>query len=194
MPSIENVEPEPEVSMPQASVLRKRHSVRFKNDAVNEPCHNESKTNKLPPPPPQSTATQSKGRLMRQMGVLKVNKKLSGGVKKRTAKKVVFNGTFPIDDPISSRFDGCNDTSDDDDDEVEDEDEEDDNDDNDVDDNDDGECCDRGVSIEELVSDRKVKLNYKKMMNEYERSFAAFDQLMASRNMQHLRKDFNVND
>lgn len=180
MPSIENVEPEPEVSMPQTSVLRKRHNVRFKNDAVHEQLFNNEpkKTSALPPP---STAPNSK--LMRQMGVLKVNKKLCGSVKKKRGKKVVFNGTFPIDDPISSRFDGC-------DDEVSDED------DDDEDDNDDDEteCCDRGVSIEELVVDRKVKLNYKKMMNEYERSFAAFDQLMASRSMQHLRNDFNVND
>lgn len=172
--------------MPQTSVLRKRNNVRFKNDAVNEPC-NQSKTNTL-----TSATTSSKGKVTRQISVLKVNKKLSGSVKKKTGKKVVFNGTFPIDDPISSRFDESNESSDDDVDDDYDNVEEDDDD--HEDENEQGECCDRGVSIEELIVDRKVKLNYKKMMNEYERSFAAFDQLMASRNLQHLRNDFNVND
>lgn len=189
MPSIENVEPEPEVSMPPTSVLRKRHSVRFKTDAVIDPCI-RSKTNIVP----SAATSHNKAKVTRQMSVLKVNKKLSGSVKKKTGKKVVFNGTFPIDDPISSRFDDSNESSDDDadadDDEEYDEDEEDD----DGDEVEQGECCDRGLSIEELIVDRKVKLNYKKMMNEYERSFAAFDQLMASRNLQHLRNDFNVND
>lgn len=173
MPSIENHAPEPEVSMPQTSVLRKRHTVRFKNDIVTEPC-NKFKTN-----------TSNKGKPTRQMSVLKINKKFSGSVKKKTGKKVVFNGTFPIDDPISSRFDESNESS------YDDEEEDDDDDDDEIEQ---GECSDRGVSIEELVVDRKVKLNYKKMMNEYERSFAAFDQLMASRNLRHLRDDFNVND
>lgn len=174
MPSIENIEPEPDVSMP--NVLRKRNNVRFKNVAVNESC-NKTKTNML-----TSTTSSNKGKLNRQMSVLKINKKLSGSVKKKVGKKVVFNGTFPIDDPISSRFNESSDNDDDDDDNVDDY------------ENEQGECSDRGVSIEELIVDRKVKLNYKKMMNEYERSFAAFDQLMASRNLQHIRNDFNVND
>lgn len=170
--------------MPPTSVLRRRHNVRFKNDAVHEPC-NKSKTNPLTP----SVATGSKGcKATRQISVLKINKKLRGSVKKKTGKKVVFHGTYPIDDPISSRFDESNEPPDDDD-EDDDDDEFDDDDENEED-----ECSDRGVSIEELIVDRKVKLNYKKMMNEYERSFAAFDQLMASRNLQHFRNDFNVND
>ncbi|KAJ6636499.1 hypothetical protein Bhyg_15089 [Pseudolycoriella hygida] len=176
LPSIENVEPEPDVSMPHTNVLRKRNNVRFKTDTVNE-SRNQLKTNQLTAP-----SLSHKGKTTRQMSVLKVNKKLSGSVKKK-GKKVVFNGTFPIDDPISSRFSGANESSDDD------------NDNSEEDGSDaDGyeEPCDRGVSIEELVVDPKVKLNYKKMMNEYERSFAAFDQLMASRNMQHLRNDFNT--
>lgn len=162
--------------MPQTSGLRKRNNVRFQTDAVNDVvCNNKTKTNPM--------ITTSKGKLTRQISVLKVNKKLGGSVKKKTGKKVVFNGTFPIDDPISSRFDESESESDVDDD---------DDDDND-DDDEQNECCDRGVSIEELIVDRKVKLNYNKMMNEYERSFAAFDQLMATRNLRHLRDDFNVN-
>lgn len=182
MPSTKNVEPEPEVSMPGANVLRKRNNVRFKNVAVNESLmnRNKSKTNML-----TSTTSSNKGKLTRQMSVLKINKKLSGSVKKKAGKKVVFNGTFPIDDPISSRF---NESSDEDDENVDEDEDEDDY------ENEQGECSDRGVSIEELIVDRKVKLNYKKMMNEYERSFAAFDQLMASRNLQHIRNNFNVND
>lgn len=179
MPSIENVEPEPEVSMPPSSVLRRRNNVRFTNVAVNDSC-NKSKSNIIPP-----ATSSSRSKLTRQTSVMKKNKKSSGNVKKKRGKKVVFNGTFPIDDPISSRFNESNESSDSDDDYNDDvvEDEE----------NVEGECCDRGVSIEELIVDRKVKLNYKKMMKEYEESFAAFDKLMASRNLQHLRNDFNVN-
>lgn len=169
--------------MPQTSVLRKRNNVRFKNDIVNDPC-SKSKTNIL-----SSATMNNKGKVTRQMSVLKINKKLSGSVKKKTGKKVVFNGTFPIDDPISSRFDESNESSD-----VDDDDDDEYNVEENDDENEQGECYDRGLSIEELVVDRKVKLNYKKMMNEYERSFAAFDQLMANRNLQHLRNDFNVND
>lgn len=187
MPSIENIkpEPEPEVSMP--SVLRKRNTVRFKHDAIiTEPVRysKPNRTNTMP------VASSNRQVPTRQTSVLKMNRKSSGSVKKRTAKKVVFNGTFPIDDPISSRFDDSNDDDDscDDDENDDDDDEDDDDDDHDTD------CCDRGESIDDggLIVDRK--LNFNRMMNECERSFAAFDELMASRNLRHPRNDCHVND
>lgn len=143
---------------------------------------------------------------------------------------IVFNGTYPIDDPVSSRFHNeyiYNEYDEDNYEEDDDDDQEDDNDDDDEDDDDnDGDYDDqdlyaynnlkgnvaeynnssqvenknktvnyednvKGYSIDELVHNKKIKINFDKMKAEYDRSFKAFDEIIDKNRRKNVRT-FNI--
>lgn len=116
-------------------------------------------------------------------------------IKKRIVKSVVFNGTFPIDEPISSRFDEYDDGQDsqsnysdwDGEDLIGGQSE------NEIPIKNDG--FGGGISIDQLISNKNIKFNYEKMKNEYDRSFSAFDNLLDQRNRRRLLKNtFDIDE
>lgn len=141
-----------------------------------------------------------------------------------TPPKLVFNGTYPIDNPMSSRFVhkrlAYNDDHDyyyerdEDDDDDDDEDDEDDDEDGDEDDEEDDTFEDyeivtakqtsqnfvnndiyenrvKGYSLNEIINDKNIKINFSKMKEEYDRSFRAFDQMIERKNRNYA-KTFNI--
>lgn len=105
-------------------------------------------------------------------------------------KNVIFNGTFPIDDPFSSRFEG------DDDDELLSEQSDDDGRANDDDDEDeykkDFDGPSQSYSMDRLISDRNIKMNYAKMKDEFQKSFQEFEEYIAAKNRTKNIKTFDI--
>lgn len=107
---------------------------------------------------------------------------------KRLMKNVVFNGTFPIDEPMSSRFydDEAAEIIGDDDPEAylhgfyDDDD-----DDNDDEDEDDPDYENRDPE------EYKVQQKQQQLLNDYDRSFIQFDQLIRNRRQQHMQTAYH---
>lgn len=97
-------------------------------------------------------------------------------------KNVVYNGTFPIDNPISSRFDGSHE-NDDNDDEADEEDyyKEDGEEDEEYDEDDFGPEKHPSYTMKELIANKNIKINYNKMKFDFQQSFMKFDQFLDRR-------------
>lgn len=171
-----------------ANTLRKRNTFRFKAIASAD-----SLSLKDPPKVNMSASSSSSGTVATRSKPIvskqttrkytkdsrstgnKINRSHRGGsVKKRVAKSVVFNGTFPIDEPMSSRFEIYSNSDSgsiiEDDDDFDDENEQREH----IDESLSDEPPDRSMSIQQLVS-------YKSRHNEYEKSFSDFDKFIENR-------------
>lgn len=172
-----------------ANTLRKRNTFRFKTiagtDSVSlkekSPSVNMSASSsssgtvatRSKPIVSKHTTTRKYAKDSRSNGN-KINRNHRGGsVKKRVVKSVVFNGTFPIDEPMSSRFEIYSNSDSgsiiDDEDDFDDE-----NDQCHIDESLSDEPPDRSMSIQQLVS-------YKSRHSEYEKSFSDFDKFIENR-------------
>lgn len=110
-------------------------------------------------------------------------------------KNVVYNGTYPIDDPISSRFeeeeiyaqDDCEDVYEDQDDyEV---------DDDDDDDGGGGGGDDGSWTMKELIQDKNIGFNnYSKMKNDFEKSFKEFERILERKSGRSEVKSFDIDE
>lgn len=171
-----------------ANTLRKRNTFRFKTSADSVSLKEPPKVNMSASSSSSggTVATRSKPIITKQASRKyardtrsngnKINRNQRGGsVKKRVVKSVVFNGTFPIDDPISSRFEIYSNSDSgsviDDEDDFDDE--------NDqrrepIDESLSDEPPYRSMSIQQLVS-------YKSRHSEYEKSFSDFDKFIENR-------------
>lgn len=165
-----------------ANTLRKRNTFRFKTIAsadtlsLKEPVSASSSSS-------GTVATRSKPiiskhttrKYAKETRAIsnRINRNHRGGsVKKRVVKSVVFNGTFPIDEPMSSRFEIYSNSDSgsviDDEDDFDDEARE------HIDESLSDEPPDRSMSIQQLVS-------YKSRHSEYEKSFSDFDKFIENR-------------
>lgn len=90
-------------------------------------------------------------------------------------KKVIYNGTYPIDDPLSSRFDegsGMELVH------------------HREDDNDDEEDEKESFSIRDLIEDESIDINYSRMKLEFQRSCTEFETFLKKREMKEKQKKF----
>lgn len=98
------------------------------------------------------------------------------GIENRTVstrKKVVFNGTFPIDEPISRKHKSKRHSN-----EIVPREER---------------SSNRSWSIQELIRDESIKINYGRMRMDYEKSFTEFERFLEKKNFQEkFFKSFDV--
>lgn len=100
-------------------------------------------------------------------------------------KNVVYNGTYPIDNPISSRFDEA---YGDDEEEGEDYYKEDDGVDEDYDEDDYEPDKHPSYTMKELIENKNIKINYNKMKFDFQQSFLKFDQFLDRRSGGNRRR------
>lgn len=151
--------------------------------ASNELVHATTSLRRMKiPSPPQaynpSNRMMSRGSHRKDMCPLMITRETK-------IKNVVYNGTYPIDDPISSRFNEDVEENED----YEENEDEDEEDYEDFDEYEEGEYAENNDDVEkhpsytikELIQNKGISLNYQKMKYDFEKSFQQFDQILDRR-------------